>query len=124
MASIWGINNKYVAIAKTLLPRNQEIIASVIRTGTMSKTIRVIAKFWIYNHKYKRNYLHRHKYLVHDPDNYCRIGDIVVIKNCTKISKQKNFFVRNILYPIGRQNITPESISNEEKKNNIRKYTN
>ena len=47
---------------------------------------------------YRVNFGRFSNYLVHDEENFCRIGDKVVIKSSgTPISKQKHFYVRNVV---------------------------
>ena len=53
-------------------------------------------RYW--NHMYRVNFGRFSNYLVHDEENFCRIGDKVVIKSSgTPISKQKHFYVRNVV---------------------------
>ena len=44
---------------------------------------------------------HKNK-LVHDQMNYCVSGDKVIIKNCQKLSKQKAYYIKNIIKPFPR----------------------
>jgi small subunit ribosomal protein S17 len=37
------------------------------------------------------------KYLADDPDNSCKIGDIVLIEECRPLSKRKRWRVKTIL---------------------------
>lgn len=39
----------------------------------------------------------RKTYFAHDEESECRVGDLVMIKECRPISKQKNFKVIDIL---------------------------
>lgn len=39
----------------------------------------------------------RKKYLCHDPDSSCRVGDLVMIRECQPLSKRKHFAVAEIL---------------------------
>ena len=45
-----------------------------------------------------------------------KTGDKVVIRACRKLSARKYYYVRNIVKPIGRQNVTgmPSSIDEVE----------
>jgi hypothetical protein len=45
---------------------------------------------------------------VHDPEDFCKTGDKVVVKQCRKLSATKYYSVRNIVLPIGRMNLTGE----------------
>ena len=42
----------------------------------------------------------------HDPEEFCKTGDKVVLRACRKLSPIKHYYVRNIVLPIGRQNVT------------------
>ena len=43
---------------------------------------------------------------VHDPENFTRTGDKVVITRIPKIAPTKSYMVRNIVLPIGRMNVS------------------
>ena len=43
---------------------------------------------------------------VHDEENFCRSGDKVVIRRCRKMTQYKYYYVRNIVRPVGRQNVS------------------
>lgn len=43
-----------------------------------------------------------HNKQVHDEENYCVTGDKVVIKFCGQMSKMKNYYVKSIVKPMGR----------------------
>ena len=45
---------------------------------------------------------------VHDPEDFCKTGDKVVVRQCRKLSATKYYSVRNIVLPIGRMNLTGE----------------
>ena len=42
----------------------------------------------------------------HDEENFCKTGDKVVLRACRKMSPIKHYYVRNIVKPIGRMNLT------------------
>ena len=42
----------------------------------------------------------------HDEENFCEVGDKVVLRQCRKISTMKHYYVRNIILPTARQNLT------------------
>ena len=44
----------------------------------------------------------------HDEENFCKSGDKVVIRRCRTMSSIKNYYVRNIILPTARQNLTGE----------------
>ena len=51
----------------------------------------------------------------HDEEEYCRTGDKVIISQCRKLSKSKNFYIRNIVLAAGRQNFYTKDMSTYEK---------
>ena len=39
----------------------------------------------------------RKKFLCHDPESECRVGDLVMIRECQRLSKRKHFTVAEML---------------------------
>lgn len=37
------------------------------------------------------------KYLAHDPENICNVGDVILIEECRPLSKKKRWRVKTIL---------------------------
>ena len=72
------------------------------RTGKVvadstEKTIKVEIEGIIQHPRYKK-YIKRHtRFLVHDPEEICKIGDVVRIEECRPISKNKTWIVREIV---------------------------
>ncbi len=107
-----------------LAPNGLELFGTVIRAGKMEKTVtvrhpvyncQVRVSRYSYNHKIKL-WLTRSKNIhCHDEEEFCQTGDKVVIRNCRKMSKIKSFFVRNIVLPVGRQNMTGEPSTQYEE---------
>ena len=49
-------------------------------------------------HKLYGKYMKRSvKYLAHDPEDQCNIGDVVLIEECRPLSKKKRWRVKSIL---------------------------
>ena len=63
--------------------------------------------YWIHNGK---------NFQCHDEENFCKTGDKVVIRQCRKLSVLKHYFVRNVVLPIGRQNVTGKPGSKDEEE--------
>ena len=60
-------------------------------------------------------WIHKGKnFTVHDEESYCQVGDKVVIRQCRKLSPMKHYYVRNIVLPIGRVNVTGKPGSKDE----------
>ena len=74
----------------------------MVRHGLTDKTIAVRVSSQNYDKKYKL-FLNTHiNKLVHDEMNYCVSGDKVIIKGCAPLSKQKHYYVKNVLVPFPR----------------------
>lgn len=68
-----------------------------------------------WNRTYDKYKTGNSQFLVHDVDDYCRIGDKVVIKLCRPISKQKYYYVRNVIIPVGRHDYYNKQLTKSEK---------
>lgn len=73
-------------------------IGKVVADST-EKTIKVEIEGMIQHPRYKK-YIKRHtRFLVHDPKEVCKVGDLVRIEECRPISKTKNWIVREVVTP-------------------------
>ena len=73
-----------------------------VRTGLvvsdkMDKTISVLIVRKIKHPTYKKYYNRSKKYLAHDPKNECSAGDTVRIRECRKLSKNKSWYLVDIV---------------------------
>ena len=75
---------------------NKKKIALVIKTNNI-KTITVFLKYKITFLKYTKIKILNKFYKVHDFNNLCSLGDIILIKMCSPISKTKHWIVDTIL---------------------------
>jgi ribosomal protein S17 len=96
-----------------------ELFGTVVRHGLTNKTIAVRVSAQTWNNKYKI-FMHSHKNkLVHDETNYCVTGDKVIIKCTHKLSKQKAYYVKNIVRPFARDEFNrPTSTPNANNSHN------
>ena len=101
MTSVWTKLRNFRSIQPIHKTPN-EIKGVVVRQGKNNKTVTVRAWWKTFNFKYNRYIGNGRNYHAHDPENFCRIGDIVVIKACRKIAPTKHYFVRNILTQAAR----------------------
>ena len=125
MSSLWNLLSPAKSGIVRIAGSGHELFGTVIKHGFINKTltVRVSAQNW--NNKYKR-FLNVHKNkLVHDETNYCVTGDKVIIKGCPKLSKQKHYYVKNIVkaFPrdehirtVARESLSPDSIVMEGQK--------
>ena len=73
-----------------------------IRTGTvvsdkMDKTVVVLVESLRRHRLYKKVVKHTSKFKVHDPDNACKIGDVVKIVETRPLSKDKRWRIMEIV---------------------------
>ena len=95
MTSIWSLLRNFRTGQKVAAGGN-EIKGVVVRQGLNKKTVTVRAWWKTYNYTYNIYKTRASQYQAHDQDDFCRIGDIVVIKACKKLSPTKSYYVRNI----------------------------
>ena len=98
------IQGNYLFKIREIQKNGVERYGTVVKTGTMKKTIHVRVDYFFYNSKYNHYYSRNSKYLVHDEENFCVPGDKVIIRRCQNLTKQKYYYVRNIVKPAGRNN--------------------
>ena len=88
-----------LGIRQRLHPGVREIQGVVVKQGINPKTIVVRAWWKTWDFRYRIYFKRGKNYQVHDEENYCRIGDQVVIKTTSKpVSNTKNYYVRNIIH--------------------------
>ena len=71
-------------------------VGKVVADST-EKTIKVEIEGMIQHPRYKK-YIKRHtRFLVHDPKEVCKVGDLVRIEECRPISKTKKWIVCEVV---------------------------
>ena len=76
---------------------SRKSLAGTVVSNKMEKTALVLVER-LTKHKIYGKYIRRHKkYMAHDPQNNCRIGDKVRIVESRPISKRKRWQVMEIL---------------------------
>nr|YP_009193377.1 ribosomal protein S17 [Nitzschia sp. IriIs04]BAT70302.1 ribosomal protein S17 [Nitzschia sp. IriIs04] len=68
----------------------------IVINKKMEKTVSVIVESKYKHKKYFKILVKLKKYLVHDEDNRCSIGDKILFKQCKPISKKKCWTLINI----------------------------
>lgn len=69
----------------------------LVVSNKMDKSI-VIQATRLTPHKLYGKFMRRHiKYMAHDPENACNIGDRVLIEECRPLSRSKRWRLRTIL---------------------------
>ena len=116
MSSLWNLLSPVRSGVIRIAGSGNELFGTVIKHGLINKTItvRVSAQNW--NLKYRKHINSHKNKLVHDEMNYCVTGDRVIIKGCPKLSKQKHYYVKNIVKPFPRDehDRTPKIRSSED----------
>lgn len=71
-------------------------VGKVVADST-EKTIKVEIEGMVQHPRYKK-YIKRHtRFLVHDPEEKCKVGDTVRVEECRPISKTKKWIVCEIV---------------------------
>jgi small subunit ribosomal protein S17 len=69
----------------------------IVVSNTMDKSVVVRTERTI-RHKFYGKIMRRHiKYMAHDAENRCNVGDLVLIEECRPLSKNKRWRVREII---------------------------
>jgi len=85
-----------VAAAKTAF---RELHGVVVSAGLMQKTVKVLVGGQKWNADVRKHFKAPKKYLVHDPNDSLRTGDIVAITPGWRTSKHKRHVVKRIIAP-------------------------
>jgi len=91
------------------MPKRQ--LKGKVTSVKMKDTIVVETERVIAHPKYKRRYKKHKKYKAHVKDEGYNIGDIVIIEECSPISKDKNFKVIKKVKSVGilKEEVTEET---------------
>ncbi|XP_015780583.1 PREDICTED: 30S ribosomal protein S17-like [Acropora digitifera] len=73
-----------------------QFVGTVIGTK-MDKTAKVLVTRMVLYRKLRKYFNERKVYFAHDETNECTRGDLVIIKECRKLSKNKAFTVSEIV---------------------------
>jgi len=77
--------------------QQRRALVGTVTSDKMDKTVVVtierVTRHPLYGKVVRRN----KKYKAHDEQNRCQVGDVVRIRECRPISKDKKFFVEEIL---------------------------
>ena len=66
----------------------------VVVSNKCNKTVTVIIQIRFQHPKYQKTLIQTNRYLVHDENNECKLGDIVLIEECAPISKKKTWKIK------------------------------
>jgi len=79
------------------VPGQQKVRNGVVVSDKMDKTVVVLVERLVQHMQYKKYVKQRKKYKAHDPENRCKTGDIVTIVETRPLSREKRWFVREII---------------------------
>jgi small subunit ribosomal protein S17 len=79
------------------VPGQQKVRNGVVVSDKMDKTVVVLVERLVQHVQYKKYVKQRKKYKAHDPENRCKTGDIVTIVETRPLSREKRWFVREII---------------------------
>lgn len=84
-------------MAEVETKKKKRSLSGVVVSTKMDKSI-VIRTEQLVPHKLYGKFMRRHvKYMADDPDNTCRVGDLVMIEECRPLSKNKRWRLRAII---------------------------
>jgi small subunit ribosomal protein S17 len=75
----------------------RRILSGTVVSDKMDKSIVVVVERRLMHAKYKKFISRRKKYMAHDPENRCGIGDQVVIMEGRPQSRHKRWVLKEIL---------------------------
>lgn len=77
--------------------RQRKVRTGVVVSNKMDKTVVVEVSRKVIHPVYKKYVRRRKRFMAHDQENQCRIGDEVLIVETRPISRHKNWRVRKVL---------------------------
>jgi small subunit ribosomal protein S17 len=76
---------------------HQRTFEGEVINDVADKTVSVLVRKKSMHSLYKKYFTKSFKYLAHDPDNSCKVGDLVRIEECRPMSKRKNWRVTAVI---------------------------
>jgi small subunit ribosomal protein S17 len=120
MSSLWNFTNPLRTGCFRLQKSGRELYGTVVKAGVNQKTVTVRVNRFFYVQKLHKTFSRMNEFQVHDEEEFCRIGDKVVIQSCRPMSRTKKYFVRNVVVMGGRpwqgEELAPEKRKLEEAK--------
>jgi small subunit ribosomal protein S17 len=77
--------------------KQRKVRTGVVISNKMDKTVVVEVSRTVIHPVYKKFVRRRKRFMAHDEDNRCNIGDQVMIVETRPLSRQKNWRVRKII---------------------------
>ena len=76
---------------------NRKLKVGTVVSNKMNKSVTVTVSRTTLNEQFKKYVRHNKKFMAHDENNECNVGDRVEIKECRPLSKNKHWRVVRIL---------------------------
>jgi len=76
---------------------NKRILNGRVVSDKMDKTIVVMVERTLMHPVYKKYIKRRKKYMAHDPENQCGVGDTVMIAENRPLSRRKRWVLKEIV---------------------------
>ena len=114
MVSVWNLKDPIKTGYQKLARGGREKFGTVVRAGLNNKTVSVLIENWFWNRHYGKFRRSTSLIHTHDEDNYCVVGDKVIIRSCTKRSPTKAYYVSKVVLPMGRNNCYFKRVSKDE----------
>jgi small subunit ribosomal protein S17 len=77
--------------------KNRKTFIGTVTSDRMEKTAVVTVPIRYKDPKFGKYIKRRRKYMVHDPENLCRAGDMIQVEECRPISRHKRWFLKEIV---------------------------
>jgi small subunit ribosomal protein S17 len=81
----------------TVLKKNRKLFVGTVTSDRMEKTVVVTVPVRYMDPRFKKYIKRKRKYMVHDPDKRCRIGDLIQIEECRPLSRHKRWFIKDVI---------------------------
>jgi small subunit ribosomal protein S17 len=69
----------------------------VVMSDAMDKSVTVMVERTVMDPTFKKYVRRKKKFMAHDEENQCRVGDTVAIRECRPLSKRKRWLVEGII---------------------------
>ena len=77
--------------------KKKRSLSGMVVSTKMDKSV-VVRTEQLVQHKLYGKFMRRHvKYMADDPENTCKVGDLVMIEECRPLSKNKRWRLREII---------------------------
>ncbi len=79
------------------LKKNKKTRTGSVVSNGMDKSIVVLVERKVRHKLYGKYVKKSQKYVAHDEENRCNVGDVVLIEECRPLSKRKRWRLKNVL---------------------------